>query len=346
MTTRTPGSIFTKTSPLKFLLGLVLVLAIMYFGKILFIPLFFAVLISFVIYPICKWLEKKGVSHSLAIGISLFISFLPIAGVVYILVLQVAEISESWAFISAKLQQVTGFVALPDIQSMDTVQKEEWLKNLFLKNSSKVYSGALSSMTVLVQLAIIPFYVALILYHRSKLLVFLQHLFPDSEAQRVKIILQETVVAYFNFVKGMLLVYLIVGILNSVGLALLGIPHAILYGFTASILTFIPYVGIMIGSVMPVITAWALHDSIYYPLGVVAIFAFVQFLEANFIFPLAVSSRIKINTLAILVAIFLGGIIWGAAGMILFIPFVAILKLIADKVEQLQPLGKLLGGEK
>lgn len=346
MRTETPGSIFKRTSPVKFLIGLVLVLTLMYFGKILFIPLFFAVLISFVIYPVCKWLEKKGVPHSLAIAISLFISFLPIAGVVYIFILQVAEISQSWSFISAKLHQLTGFIALPDIQSMDTGQKEEWMKDLFLKNSSKVYSGAMSSMAVLVQLAIIPFYVALILYHRNRLLVFLQHLFPASEAERVKIIVQETVVAYFNFVKGMLLVYLIVGTLNSVGLALLGIPHAILYGFTASILTFIPYVGILIGSVMPVITAWALHDSIYYPLSVVAIFAFVQFLEANFIFPLAVSSRIKINTLAVLVAIFLGGIIWGAAGMILFIPFVAILKLIADKIESLHPLGKLLGSEK
>lgn len=344
MTNASP-SFFQKSSPLKLMTGLVLVLAIMYFGKVLFIPLFFAVLISFIIYPICKWLEKKGTPRSLAIGISLFISLLPIAGVVSILILQVSEISQNWTFISAKLHRLTGFVNLPDIQSMNTGQKEEWLKDIFLKNSSRVYSGALSSMTVLVQLAIIPFYVALILYHRNRLLVFLQHLFPASEAERVRIILQETVVAYFNFVKGMLLVYLIVGTLNSIGLALLGIPHALIYGFTASILTFIPYIGIMIGSVMPIITAWALHDNIYYPLGVVAIFSFVQFLEANFIFPLAVSSRIHINTLAILIAIFLGGIIWGAAGMILFIPFVAILKLIADKIDALHPLGKLLGGE-
>lgn len=344
MTNASP-SLFQKSSPLKFLVGLVLVLAIMYFGKVLFIPLFFAVLISFIIYPVCKWLEKKGMPRSLAIGISLFISLLPIAGVVYILILQVSEISQNWTFISAKLHQLTGFINLPDVQSMNTGQKKEWLKDVFLENSSRVYSGALSSMTVLVQLAIIPFYVALILYHRNRLLVFLQHLFPASEAERVKSILQETVVAYFNFIKGMLIVYLVVGTLNSIGLALLGIPHALIYGFTASILTFIPYIGIMIGSIMPIITAWALHDNIYYPLGVVAIFSFVQFLEGNFIFPLAVSSRIHINTLAILVAIFLGGIIWGAAGMILFIPFVAILKLIADKIEPLHPLGKLIGGE-
>ena len=127
-----------------------------------------------------------------------------------------------------------------------------------------------------------------------------------------------------------------------IGLALLGIPNAVIYGFTASILTFIPYVGIMIGSVMPIITAWALHDSIYYPLGVVGIFAFVQFLEANLIFPLAVSSRIKVNTLVTLMVIFLGGIIWGVAGMVLFIPFAAIAKIISGHIEELKPINLLL----
>lgn len=342
----TPSYLFEKQSPLKLLAGLSLLLAVLYFGKVLFVPLFFAVLISFVIYPICKWMEKKGMPRSLAIGISLFIAVLPVAGLVWIIVLQVSEISQNWTFISVKLKQLTGFINLPDLQSMEKGKREEWIKDLFLKNSSQVYSGALSSMTALVQLVIIPFYVALMLYHRSKLVAFLSYFFPPSEAERVKSILHETVTAYFNFVKGMFFVYLTVGTLNTIGLMLLGIPHAVVYGFTASILTFIPYIGIMIGSIMPIVTAWALHDSIYYPLGVVAVFSFVQFLEANFIFPLIVSSGIKINTLAILVTIFLGGIIWGASGMILFIPFAAILKLIADKTEALRPIGKLLGDEK
>jgi predicted PurR-regulated permease PerM len=75
----------------------------------------------------------------------------------------------------------------------------------------------------------------------------------------------------------------------------------------------------------------------------VAIFAFVQYLEANVIFPLAVSNRLNINALATLVAIITGGIIWGVAGMILFVPFLAIIKLVADHHPKMKIISMLLG---
>lgn len=75
------------------------------------------------------------------------------------------------------------------------------------------------------------------------------------------------------------------------------------------------------------------------------VFTFVQILEANIIFPFAVGNRLKINTLAVIVAIVTGGILWGAAGMILFIPFMSIVKLIADRTESLKMLSLLLGSD-
>jgi len=65
-------------------------------------------------------------------------------------------------------------------------------------------------------------------------------------------ILPETIHTYYNFVKGMLLAYLIMGILNSIGLAVIGIPNSIANGFITSILTFIPYVGIIVSSLLPI----------------------------------------------------------------------------------------------
>lgn len=331
----------------KFLVAFTLVLVLMYFGRILFIPLFFALLVSFIIYPVCRWMENKGISRGVAIGISMLIASVPLAAIIFILIMQLSHISQQWPFISQKLLLLLENTDIPFYtEGMSLQQKEEWIKSLLAGSPSQLYSRMVSSVSSLVQVVIIPFYVALILYHRHRLVAVLEYLFPREEAGRIRVILGETVSAYHGFVKGMIVVYLIVGMLNSIGLGLLGIPNAIIYGFTASILTFIPYMGIIIGSVMPVIIAWSMYDSMYYPLGVVGIFALVQFLEANFIFPLAVSYRIKVNTLVTIIAIFLGGIIWGAAGMILFIPFLAILKLIADKVEVLKPLAVVLGTDK
>src|SRR5690606_6525465 len=111
----------------------------------------------------------------------------------------------------------------------------------------------------------------------------------------------------------------------------------------ASVLTFIPYVGITIGAILPIGIAWITFDSVWYPLGVVIVFAIVQYLEANLIFPCAVSYRLQVNMLFTLLAIVAGGILWGASGMVLFVPFLAILKLIADKNPNLRPVALLLG---
>jgi predicted PurR-regulated permease PerM len=140
----------------------------------------------------------------------------------------------------------------------------------------------------------------------------------------------------------MLLVYLIVGILNSIGLLALGVNHAVLFGMLCAIMTIIPYIGIVISALLPISVVWMQTENIWYPVGVVGVFSFVQYLEANVIFPKVVGTQLHVSTLSMLVAILAGGIIWGTIGMVLFIPFVAILKIISDHIEEWKPINLLL----
>jgi predicted PurR-regulated permease PerM len=140
----------------------------------------------------------------------------------------------------------------------------------------------------------------------------------------------------------MILVYTIVGILNSIGLMALGIKHAILFGMLTAIMTIIPYAGIVISAALPISVAFITTNSIWYPIGVILVFSFVQYLEANVIFPKVVGIQLNVSTWAMMVAILAGGIIWGVSGMILFIPFVAILKIIASHIKELEALHILL----
>ncbi|MBK8819686.1 MAG: AI-2E family transporter [Saprospiraceae bacterium] len=112
----------------------------------------------------------------------------------------------------------------------------------------------------------------------------LYYMFPKGKRNAIYKILKETILTYYNFAKGMLLVYLLVGILNSAGLAIIGVPHALLFGFTAAILTFIPYIGIMVGALLPVVVVWVTQNSIWYPIAVLFVFGIVQLLEAYPIF--------------------------------------------------------------
>ena len=340
-----------KFSGLEILQYVILISVVLYFGKTLFIPLSFSLLISFILYPICKWMEKKGVNQSLSIFISLFTVMLLGAAIVYLLFSQMVEFSNEWQPFKAKLfetvNELSGFLA--ERFGISTEKQLDFLKNSINNSGSQAltfFKNSIYSLSKTVFfLIIIPVFTALILYYRQLLAAVLYQIFPPDRKKIIHEILIETIHAYYNFIKGMLLVYLIVGILNSIGLAIIGIPNPFLFGFIASILTFIPYIGIMISALLPIAISWISFNSIWYPISVIAVFSVVQLLEAYIIFPFAVGGRLKINTLVIIIMILFGGILWGAAGMILFIPFISIVKLIADRTKSLKTLSLLLGND-
>lgn len=325
---------------------------ILHFGQELFVPLSFAALISFVLYPVCTWLERKGLGRMTAILICLIVLLILTLGIVALLVTQFLNFLLEWPSLQEKfsttLKQLSQFII--DSYGISSEQQSKWLTKLSNQSAGGIFAflrSAISASAFTLVLAIlIPVYAVLMLYYRHLWLQVIFQLFPRERKEKIRDVLLLTSKSYYNFIKGMAIVYLVVGILNSTGLLLLGVPHAILFGFIASILTFIPYIGIIVGSLLPLTLAWITYDSHWYALGVIGVFVFVQYLEAYIIFPWAVSNRMNVNTLIVLLAIILGGIIWGIAGMILFIPFVAIAKLLADHNPKLKVISMVLGQEK
>lgn len=325
---------------------------ILYFTKVITIPMAFGLLIAMVLYPLCRWLEQRRWPRSAAIAACLAIVFVIGVGLIGVMVWQVVELRQELPRLTVKsdkvlveLQQwlVTRWGITLDMQI-------NWLRqsanNLSSRLGAVLVGTVNATASLLFNLVIIPLFTALFLSYRELLMRGLYQLFGETNHERVRQVSVQTVDTYYNYIKGLLLVYLTVGGLNSVGLAIVGLNQAILFGFIASILTIIPYVGIAIGALLPISVAWMMHDSIWYPLGVVAVFGIVQYLEANVIFPWVVGVQLKVNTLASVVALFLGGVIWGVSGMVLFLPFVAILKLIADNVDEWEPLATFLGPDK
>src|SRR5690606_27996813 len=142
---------------------------------------------------------------------------------------------------------------------------------------------------------------------------------------------------------GLFTVIVIIAVLNTVGLFALGIKHAIFFGALSAILTIISYAGVFLGSLLPAIFALVTKDSLWYPVGVIGIFAVVQFLEGNFITPNIVGNQVSVNPFAAIVGLLIGGMMLGATGMIFAIPLLAIIKVICDGVESAKPIGYLIG---
>jgi len=325
---------------------------ILYFGSSLFIPLSFAILISCVLYPVCLWLERHKFGRMGAIVVSISLLAVLLGLLVFLLINQLLSFFQELPELKLKVAGAADEISawLSNNFNIERDTQLQWLDKLINDsgaNAMSIISNTISASAVGSVLAIlIPIYAVLILYYRQKWMDVLYRLFPNEGRERIKLIVKLSIQSYHNFIKGMAAVYIIVGILNSTGLFLLGIPHAFLFGFIAAVLTFIPYVGILVASLLPISMAWITYNSIWYPIGVIGIFAFVQYLEANLIFPLAVSSRLKINALVTIASIFAGAIIWGVSGMILFIPFLGILKLIADHTPSLKTLSIILGDKK
>lgn len=333
----------------SYLICLVLGGVVLYIGKPVFIPLSFALLISFIVYPVVKWMQQKGVPGMIAIIAAVSLVMLFVLAIIALLLQQVISFASEWSALSGQLLDsiLAGSRYINEHFNITPERQEEWFKTAVENSTAGILSVIknllFTSGISFVLIVIIPVYAVLILYYRRVFVEVLFGFFPVEKRPVLQEILSETIHQYHNFIRGMLIVYLIVGTLNSIGLLALGIERAIFFGFVASILTFIPYVGIMVAALLPIAVSWITYDSAWYPIGVIAVFGVVQYLEANVIYPLVVGSRLHLNTLVILVAVIAGGILWGGSGMILFIPFLAILKLIADRTKGWEPVARLLG---
>jgi predicted PurR-regulated permease PerM len=184
----------------------------------------------------------------------------------------------------------------------------------------------------------VPIYIFLFLLYRERFNDFLLAVWPASSLSWKS----EIQAVIRGYISGLTLVTLIAAVLNSIGLLLLGIDHAIFFGFLSGTLTMIPYIGITIGAALPTLLALVTKDSGWYAVGVIAVHGFVQFLEGNFITPKITGSKISINALAAIVALLVGGKIWGIAGMILAVPAVGILKILLSYSNSLKPFVILL----
>jgi len=332
----------------KYLQVIFIALVLLYFGKTLFVPLLFGLLVALVTYPVCKWLERQHCRRSLAITaiiffvIALFLILLLLLGYeLNIFLRDIPQIADKLKIYAPGIQDWLNSNA-----GIGSDTQSNWV-NKIMTDMQNGLSGSLkllfnTTISTLFMLVMIPVYASLFLYHRSTFVKYLESIISETYKDRLHHILQQSILTYFNFVKGTFFVYLIVGALNSAGLLMLGIQHAILYGMITAFMTIIPYIGIIISASMPVAIALITRDSLWYPAGVILIFSFVQYLEANVIFPRVVGMQLNLSTWSTLVAIVAGTILWGVAGMILFIPLIAILKIVSDQVDDLRSINILL----
>lgn len=333
------------------LMGLFMLGYIMVKANEIITPLLMAFFLAIMLLPIYRFLRNRRLPDVVAITLSIFAGLSVIVLIGWFFWMQLAglladfpaiqqNLNAHWINISKWINAKTQFT---------TAQQLEWLRtqsNGMLGNAGKYLSGAALSLTgVFIFLGLLPIYTFLILYYKNLLLQFVFSWFREKSYETIHSTLVETETIIKSYLVGLLIQITYITVLLGGLLMILGIKHALLIGIIFAFLNLIPYVGALIGNILGVLltlTSSQELSSVFIVLGAIAA---VQFLDNNILMPRIVGSKVRLNALASIVGVIIGGALAGVAGMFLSLPVMAILKIVFDKSESFKQWGLVFGDD-
>lgn len=324
--------------------------AVLIMAESILIPLAFALLFSFILYPVVKRLVKWGVNNTIATFLAMFLVFLIVGGVFFLFSTQIIQLSEEFANLQDKIVNAVAdirFYINENINLSQNLNKE----NLINSTKSRVlaFSGTILKSTFnntasfITSLTLTTIFTFLILLYRNGLVKGFSTFSLPGNRDKVISMFKSIQQVGQKYLGGLLLVILVIGIINSVGLLLIGVDHPFLFGFLGALLSIIPYIGTVSGALIPMLYAFATYDSLWIVLYIAILFWSVQLLTDNFLSPKIIGNQIKINPFAAILSLIIGASIWGISGMILFLPFTAMFKVVCEHFDSLKPIGLLIG---
>ncbi len=324
--------------------------AILVLAKTILVPLSIALLISFVLHPLANRFESWRMGEILAAFLSIFTMILMVGGVIFFFSTQLVELSNDFAHFQDKIILAFADVTLyinNNVSFVNRLEKNElfdqitnWLNESKGVLVSKTFTTTTTFLTGLFATFIFTF---LILIYRKGLTQAFVGFFPNAKREHAVKMFKSVQQVGQKYLFGMILIVIIIGFVNSIGLWIIGIDNPFLFGFLGATLSIVPYVGTLLGAIIPVVYAFVSYDSLWIPIGVAVLFWGVQLISDNFLSPKIVGGSLELNALTAILSLIIGAAVWGIAGMILFLPFAAMLKVICEEYEELKPVALLIG---
>ncbi len=327
------------------IIGIYLFFYILFLLQDIIVPFAFSGLIAVLLNPLYNRLQRWRINKIVAICLTILAAILVLGAILFFLSSQIAQFGEMIPQLKAKsmglLHQAQAWLSA---NFGVTTEKQMSMVNEAM-NNSKAYLGATINTVfgMLGVFVLIPLYVFLLLFYKPLILNFIFEVFEEDNSDQVAEILQETKSAVQSYIVGLMIETSIIAVMNSAALLILGVKYGILLGVIGAILNLIPYIGGVVAILLPVLMSFVTKDGFTTPLLIVGAYTLIQFVDNNIIVPRVVSSKVSVNALISIIVVLLGGTLWGVSGMFLSIPFVAVLKIIFDRIEELKPWGKLLG---
>lgn len=310
-------------------------------ASFIIVPLVWSMFIALALFPLSNWLEEKRIPRGLAIALTLImvtgIAFL----IIYSLLNQVVGLLTDIPEISSKLQEKFNLFSGELFDSLGLAIDSTFTLNSLLDGNG-INHTLFETGKSLTLAGIIPLFIFLMLFYKDFFMEFINKITMNRNSDVLQWINDSGKVIQ-SYLLGMLLVTGIVSLISGTFFYFIGIKYFVLFAVFIAVMNLIPYVGVVISSFLVVVYVLLTNDSMFYPIFTLAFLWFMQVVENNLITPLVVGSKVNVNTLAVVLAILIGGSLWGISGMILFIPLTGVLKITLDRIPGLEPYGYLLG---
>lgn len=335
----------SSASGLKKLLLLFLFIAGLYFAREFLIPLSVGAVVATLFLPFCRWLEYKKVPRGMAVVFCLLILLLLLSGIGIVLSHQISTLSNDFSILRERsielINEVQKYIFAHSGISIEK-QNQELIKQqpaiaLFLKEI------AISLPSLLTNLILTLVYILFLLYYRSHIKQFILKFSSESQRVEMEKVIDSVGHVSQQYLLGLSKMIVCLWVMYGVGFSLLGVKNALFFAFLCGLLEIVPFIGNLTGTTITVLVAGVHGGSFLMLAGIIGTYAVIQFIQGWVLEPLIVGSEVKINPLFTIIALVIGGLLWGLPGIFLAIPLMAMLKIVCDHIEPLKPYGFLIG---
>lgn len=344
----------TKPYPFYFRLCCILIsivilgfLAIL--GQQILVPMILGLLIAILLMPLCRFMEKRlRFPRGLASILVSILALAVIGGVIYMMSIEVAKLANDWPQFQKQFVVLTN-----DLQSWISrtfgVRRHDQLEYLndaakkSISTGTAILEKALASIGYVLMITGFTFLFTLFfLIYRTHLLKFLVASFSETYHKTVFDVIDNIQFMTKKYLVGLFFQMIIITVLSFIAYTIIGIKYNFMLAILTGVLNILPYIGIFTALLIGALITFATSGTSHVLFVVIAI-GIIHAIDGNIIMPRVVGSKVKINSLIVIIGLIIGEMLWGIAGMFLTIPVLAIIKIIFDRVEGLQSWGFLMG---
>jgi predicted PurR-regulated permease PerM len=320
-------------------------------GEEILLPLSFAFLISLLLLPVSNFMENKlKLSRLMAAVISVILLLVVASVIFYALGSQIANLGTEWPLLKTQLSNLFTNIQhwLAATFHVNMQKQSEYLnqgtEQVLNSGGIIIEKTVLSISSIILMLVFVIIYTLFILIYRRRWMRFVVAAFSEKNKAVIYDISENIKNIIRKYITGLFFEMVILVAAGCLAFWALGIKYVFLLGLIVGVFNLIPYVGIFTALAISMAITFATVDAshaLYVAITVVCI----HLIDSNLLMPKIVGSQVKINPLMIVLGVVAGELLWGIPGMFLSIPYLAIAKVIFDRIKNLQSLGILLGDE-